>query len=269
MNTAAEPVAPDFRLRRLGNPAYAMSVITGAVGQVLFLGGEFGGAWWAYACALGLAAFAEAVMVSAGDKSLYHRTHGRSWVPMLVVAVAVAYYAGIMNVAHFWHENVALAFTFGGASIIGFAQHIIDGHIMVSAYLKQKAHHAAQAPVAAPKPPRTVRTPAVPREATAPAVPASPAAGASQPAPDPNPSSQGSGAGLAENTNVRSISNGLSQREQVWNWFKAQVDAANGDVTAVTGPDLVKQFGSEHLKKKISDLRRRYENERGTTAVNE
>ena len=75
MNTAAEPVAPDFLLRHLGNPAYAMSVITGAVGQVLFLGGEFGGAWWAYACALGLAAFAEAVMVSAGDKSLYHRTH--------------------------------------------------------------------------------------------------------------------------------------------------------------------------------------------------
>lgn len=270
MNTAAETVAPDFLLRHLGNPAYAMSVITGAVGQVLFLGHEFGGAWWAYACALGLAAFAEAVMVSAGDKSLHHRTHGRSWVPMLVVAVAVAVYAGGMNIAHFWRENVALAFTFGGASVIGFAQHIIDGHIMVSAYLKQKAQRiarAAQVPVA--KPARNARPPAAPREATAPAALTSPGAGASQPAPDPTPRIQGSGAGPADNTNVRSITNGLSQREQVWIWFKAKVDEAGGDVNAVTGPDLVQQFGSEHLKKKISDLRRRYENECSNTAVNE
>jgi hypothetical protein len=270
VNSAAEPVAPDFKLRHLGNPAYAMSVITGAVGQVLFLGDEFGGAWWAYGSALGLAAFAEAVMVSAGDKSLYHRAHGHSWVPMLAVAVAVALYAGGMNIAHFLHENMALAFTFGGASVIGFAQHIIDGHIKVSAYLKAVETYRATPP-ATPKTPRSARTPAAAREATAPTAAHSPAVGAPPPALDPNPSTLGSSAGTHDDTNVRSISTakGLSQREQVWQWFVEQVEAASGDVTAVTGPDLVKQFGSEHLKKKISDLRRRYENERGSAAVNE
>lgn len=112
------------------------------------------------------------------------------------------------------------------------------------------------------KPSRSARPPAAARE-TAPAVTTSPAAGAPKPTPDSRPS--------AENTNVRSITKDLSQREQVWIWFKAQVDAAGGDVNAVTGPDLVKQFGAEHLRKKISDLRRRYENENTTSskAVND
>jgi len=118
------------------------------------------------------------------------------------------------------------------------------------------ARRVRQPMAIASEPPRSARTPAAPREATAPAAPTSPAAGAS--APDPTPSSQGSGADPAENTNVRPISTGLSQREQVWIWFKTQVDAADGDVTKVTGPDLVAEFGAEHLRKKISDLRRRY-----------
>lgn len=263
MNTG-EPVAPDFKLRHLGNPAYAMSVITGAVGQVLFLGGEFGGAWWAYCSALGLAAFAEAVMVSAGDKSLYHRAHGHTWMPMLAVAIAVSFYAGAMNVAHFWRENVALAFTFGGASVIGFAQHIIDGHIKVSAYLKdEKAFQAAQVP--APKPSRSTRTTAVPRETTAPAAPTSPAAGASKPASGLTPPAPGPDAGTSEKTNVTPLRPREGQKP--YEWFAEQVDANDGDVYVIDGPALAEHFDKPYLKTKISEYRARYRNERA--AANE
>jgi len=268
VSTTSQPVAPDFRLRHLGNVAYTMSVVTGAVGQILYLGEQFGGHGWSYIAAAFLAAFAEAVMVSAGDKSLHHRAHGRSWVPMLVVAVAVAYYACGVQFLHFASDNLSLAFTFGGASVIGFAQHIIDGHIRVSAYLAEaEAFKTAQMPAA--KTSRSARPPAAARE-TAPTAPASPAVGA-PPASDPHPPTPGSDAGTPESTNVRPINSakGISERERVWLWFKDQVDAADGNVKAVTGPDLVEQFGSEHLRKKISDLRRRYENEFGDTAVNE
>lgn len=251
--STAEPVAPDFKLRHLGNTAYAMSVITGAGGQVLFLGDEFGGAWWAYGAALGLAAFAEAVMVSGGDKSLYHRAHDHSWVPMLAVAVAVALYAGAMNVAHFWHENVALAFTFGGASVIGFAQHIIDGHIKVSAYLKAaKAFRAAQ--VVAPKSSRSARPPAAARETT-PAATTSPAAGEPA-APVTHPSTPQAGAATPA-TNVREIHPGRpTLKEQGKAWFLAQV-AAGRESSSISAAEVDKEIGATvgYCKKHIQRWR--------------
>lgn len=277
-----KPTPPEFKPQRQIKIGYRMSVITGAAGQVLFLGSMFGGGWW-YVAAAGVAAFAEVVMAASGNASLEHRVEGRAWMLMLALSLTVAGYAAANQLLHFWHDKPALAVTFAGASVVGFFLHLLDGHIRAAAYLRALAKWETATTAAAAGSPqqRPARQPAqrptsrptstTPEVATAPAVPHSLTADAAMPVPGPTPSVSGSGTGSAEDTNVRPISSakGLSQREQVWQWFVEQVDAAGGDVTAVTGPDLVEQFGSEHLKKKISDLRRRYENERSDTAVNE
>lgn len=276
------PTPPEFKLRKLMKVAYGMSVTTGGLGQVLFLGDKFGGTGYAYAAALFLAAFVEFCMVSSGDSSLHHRVDGEAWKLMLTLSLGFAGYAAANQLLHFWHTDLALAVMFAGASVAGFLLHILDGHIRAAAYLRALAkwQTAASAAVEVPRQrparqpaqrPTSKPTPTAPEAATASAAPQPPTADATMPVPDPNPSTSGSGTGSAKDTNVRPISSakGLSQREQVWQWFKAKVDAADGDVTAVTGPDLVEQFGSEHLKKKISDLRRRYEDEVGGAAVNE
>ncbi len=253
-----KPTPPEFKLRKLTKGAYGMSVTTGGIGQVLFLGFAFGGGWW-YVAAFFIAAFAEFVMAASGDSSLEHRVQERAWKLMLGLSLTVAAYAGANQLLHFWHKNIALAITFAGASVAGFLLHILDGHIRAAAYLRDlKRWRVANTAVPQPRPARQ----APPRTANKITAKASEA-----PAMTVEP---------AENTaptaaNVRPIGSakGISQREQVWQWFVEQVDATGGDVNAVTGPDLVKQFGSEHLKKKISDLRKRYENERSNTAVNE
>lgn len=277
-----KPTPPEFKPQRQIKIGYRMSVITGAAGQVLFLGAMFGGGAW-YIAAAGVAAFAEVVMAASGNASLEHRVQGRAWVLMLALSLAVAGYAAANQLLHFWHDKPALAVTFAGASVIGFFLHLLDGHIRAAAYLRALAKwEAATATAAAVPQQRPARQPVqrptgkhIPKTpeaaATAPAVPPTPAADAPMPVLDPNPPIPGPSTGSPKDTNVRPINSakGQSQREQVWQWFKTQVDAAGGDVNAVTGPDLVEQFGSEHLKKKISDLRRRYENERSNTAVNE
>jgi hypothetical protein len=277
-----KPTPPEFKPRRQIKIGYRMSVVTGAAGQVLFLGGAFGGGYW-YVAATGVAAFAEVVMAASGNASLEHRVHGRAWLLMLALSLTVATYAAANQLLHFWADNRALAITFAGASVIGFFLHLLDGHIRAAAYLralaKWEAATAKATSPAAPQPKPARQAPTKPAakpapktpESSASTVPNSPAVDAAIPVPDPTPSIQGSGTGPQQDTNVTPISSakGLSQREQVWQWFVEQVDAANGDVNAVTGPDLVKEFGSEHLKKKISDLRRRYEAERSNAAVNE
>lgn len=182
MNTA-KPTPPEFKLRHLGWVAYGMSVVTGAVGQILSLGEKWGGSTGAWTAAVGLAAFAEVVMIAAGDKSLDHRARRSDWWwVLLILAVCVALYAASMNVTHFISTDPALGFTFGGASMIGFLLHIIDGHIRVGAYLRLLAQYEATPPV---KPrradttsqPRAART-STPsrREATAVPTPAPPPA---------------------------------------------------------------------------------------------
>jgi hypothetical protein len=114
-----------------------MSISTGALGQVLFLGLAFGGAWWAYAAAAGLAAFAEVVMAASGDSAMEHRRAGRKgWQLLLALGLSTSIYAGLINVSHFWHQNRSMAFMFGGASVLGFLLHLANGYIEVSAYLK-------------------------------------------------------------------------------------------------------------------------------------
>lgn len=264
-----KPTPPDFRLRKLMKVAYGMSVTTGGLGQVLFLGDKFGGTMLAYAAALFLAAFVEFCMVSSGDASLHHRVEGEAWRLMLTLSLGFAVYAAANQLLHFWHTDLALAVMFAGASVAGFLLHILDGHIRAAAYLRVLARWQATqetAPTATRPQPRPARQ--APRPASKPTVKA----------PEPEAAAGAAPADVETDTqvlpvveNVRPISSakGISQREQVWQWFVEQVDAAGGDVNAVTGPDLVKEFGSEHLKKKISDLRRRYENERSDAAVNE
>lgn len=167
-STLERPVAPSFPLRHFAWVAYAMSVGTGALGQVLFLGSEFGGKSWSYLAAIGLAAFAEVVMCAAGDASLDHRANRRAWKPLLFLGITVACYAASMNLFHFFRANPALAWTFGGASMVGFLLHILDGHIRVVAYLRADEEFRTQQhtetpapvqpePVVAPKPKVTVK----------------------------------------------------------------------------------------------------------------
>ncbi|MFJ5984286.1 hypothetical protein [Lentzea sp. NPDC092896] len=276
-----KPTPPEFKLRKLMKVAYGMSVTTGGLGQVLFLGDKFGGTAPAYAAALFLAAFVEFCMVSSGDSSLHHRVDHEAWKLMLALSLGFAGYAAANQLLHFWHTDLALAVMFAGASVAGFLLHILDGHIRAAAYLRALAkwEAATAAPVGVPQQrsarqttprPATKPAPAAPRpEASAPTVTTPATDGATMPVLDPNPSEPGSSTGPRTDTNVRPISEGLSQREQVWRWFVEQVNAADGDVYAVKGADLVEQFGSEHLRKKISDLRTRYKNEHGKTAVNE
>jgi len=265
----APPTPPKFKPRRQIKAGYYMSISVGWFGQVLFLGAWFGGGGW-YAAAAGAAAFAEVVMSASGNASLDHRVHGRAWKLMLVLSLTVAGYAAANQLLH-WHDKPALAITFAGASVVGFFLHLLDGHIRAAAYLRTLAQwESAQAAAAivtvvAPQP-RAARQ-AAPRTLSKPIEKTSEPAVEAKSALVEEAEQETKPAAVAKN--VMPISEGLSQRERVWRWFVEQVNAANGDVYAVKGADLVEQFGSEHLKKKISDLRRRYENEFGDAAVNE
>lgn len=261
-----KPTPPDFKLRKLMKVAYGMSVTTGGLGQVLFLGDKFGGTMLAYAAALFLAAFVEFCMVSSGDASLHHRVEGEAWRLMLTLSLGFAVYAAANQLLHFWHTDLALAVMFAGASVAGFLLHILDGHIRAAAYLRVLAKWLATqqaAPAAQPRPARQA-----PRSASKPTTKASEPKTATEPEPAAADADTQT-LPVAENVRPISSAKGVSQREQVWQWFKTKVDEAGGDVTAVRGPDIVEEFGSEHLKKKISDLRRRYENECSDAAVNE
>lgn len=190
MDTA--PVRPTFKLSNLKRVAYAMSVSTGGLGQVLYLGEEFGGQHWHYLAAVGLAGFAEVVMSASGDASLEHRVNRRAWKAMLVLSIVVCVYAASMQFLHFWSENPALAATFGGASAIGFLLHIVDGHILAAAYLRDLARWEARelttdaAPTLAPRAPRPA-TVVVQRQTPAPSVVAAEVPAAVKPAPEPKP----------------------------------------------------------------------------------
>lgn len=279
---SGRPDAPEFWMRHLGWIAYAMSVGTGALGQVLFLGHEFGGKAWSYGAAIGLAAFAEVVMSAAGDKSLDHRAHRRAWRSLLSLATVVACYGAAMNLLHFLHDNKALAFTFGGATLAGFLLHVIDGHIRVAAYLREDDQAIARAAAATPAPVAPAR-PAVrralpettvlkaqptPKHAAAPVNPSPEAAAPTTTVKStalvvrPKPADPG---------NVTPIrpKDTTSQLERAYQWFATQVDAANGDVTAVNGPALNDQFGTTYLNKKITEFRARYRDENPATAVNQ
>jgi hypothetical protein len=274
-----KPTPPEFKPRRQIKVGYYMSITVGWFGQVLFLGSWFGGGYW-YAAAAGAAAFAEVVMSASGNASLDHRVHGRAWKLMLALSLTVAGYAAANQLLH-WHNKPALAITFAGASVIGFFLHLLDGHIRAAAYLRALAQWQA-AEAAAPSVPATqqpARRPA-PRPAakpapkaaettaTAPTAPASTTVDAPMPVPDPVPPTAGSGTGPQGATNVRPISEGLSQREQAYQWFAEQVRARGGDPRAVEGPDIAKQFGVPHLAKKISEFRQRWHRE-NPAAVNE
>jgi hypothetical protein len=269
------PQPPEFKLSRLKKVAYGMSVTTGGLGQVLFLGSVFGGTVLSYLAATGMAAFAEFVMAASGDASLDHRVHHRAWKLMLVLSLIVACYAGGNQIAHFWHNNKALAVMFAGASVAGFLLHILDGHIRAAAYLRElSAWEAAERKAAAPvQPSQTVRVqPPVPRPeakpvAVTPPAPAVKPSAAEPAAAVPQPRSLPA----ADPNNVTPITKhgGLSQREQAYQWFAAQIDAAGGDLSAVSGPDIAAQFDSDHLKKKITEFKRRYEAEHPPAAVND
>ena len=255
MNTA-KPTPPNFPLRHLSRVAYAMSIFTGALGQVLFFGAALtpfiGDAAWAVA--LLLAAFAEAVMAAAGDLSMHHRVEHRAWIALLLLSIAVSMYAALMNLAHFWTRSTALAFTFGGASIVGFLLHLIDGHIRVAAYLRMLAVYEA-APAVAPKTPRAARPPHAAREATV-STPAPPLAGVD----------------TVSKTNVTPIRQpqreAMPLKEQAYLWFAEQVTAAGGNVMAVSGPDIDKHFGkTDYLKKEITTFRQRYQEELASKAA--
>lgn len=259
------PQPPEFRLSRLKKVAYGMSVTTGALGQVLFLGSVFGGTFFGYLAAAGMAAFAEFVMAASGDASLDHRVHRRAWKLMLALSLIVACYAGGNQIAHFWHSNKALAAMFAGASVAGFLLHILDGHIRAAAYLRElSAWEAAQRRPATPvQPPRTVRVqPPAPRLEAEPALATPPAPVVESVAAESVP---------AAPSNVTPITKHgeLSQREQAYRWFAARVEAAGGDLSAVSGPDVAVEFDSDHLKKKITEFRRRYEAEHPPAAVND
>lgn len=272
------PTPPDFKLRKLMKVAYGMSVTTGGLGQVLFLGVKFGGTPGAYLAALFLAAFVEACMVSSGDASLHHRVEGEAWRLMLTLSLGFAVYAATNQLLHFWHTDLALAVMFAGASVAGFLLHILDGHIRAAAYLRalakwetttapaapQQRHTRQTAPRPTGKP--TMKTPV----ATATAVPNPPAADAPMPVLDPNPSTLGSGTGSPKDTNVRPISSakGLSQREQAYQWFAQKVRDRGGDPESVAGPEIAEQFGAQHWAKKISEFRQRWKRE-NPAAVNE
>lgn len=177
------PVPPEFKLGKLRKVAYAMSIAAGAVGQILFLGSEFGGEPWHYAAASGLAAFAEFVMASSGDASLEHRAEHRAWKLMLGLGVTVACYAASMQLLHFWDENRALAATFAGASVAGFALHVLDGHIRVAAYLRDlEVWERRQADKQRPEP---VKARPRPGKVVVPADP--PAERVPEPRPEPQP----------------------------------------------------------------------------------
>lgn len=142
------PTPPRFPLRHLAHVAYAMSVTVGGLGQVLFLGERFGGtpAGWIAAC--GLAAFAEVCMVACGDWSLEHRSHGRSWLILLILGLLVSGYAAGLNASHWWHTSRSLAVMFAGASMIGFLLHVTNGHIRVTAYLSELDEYQSRTKVA-------------------------------------------------------------------------------------------------------------------------
>lgn len=266
----AKPEPPEFKLRKLTKVAYGMSVTTGGLGQVLFLGSVFGGTFLAYVAAAGLAAFAEFVMAASGDASLEHRVHHRAWKLMLGLSMAVAAYAAGNQIAHFWVQNKALAATFAGASVAGFLLHILDGHIHAAAYLRElsvweRAQKPAEPPVAAPVagPTRAARPVARPLKPE-------PEQAVESPSTMPEPVvSEPAKAIAAGNVTPITKHGELSQREQAYRWFAARVDAAGGDVTCVSGPDIAAEFDADHLKKKISDFRQRYQREHAPAAVND
>lgn len=259
---STKPERPEFKLRRLTKVAYGMSVSTGGLGQVLFLGSVFGGSALDYVAAAGLAAFAEFVMAASGDASLEHRVHHRAWKLMLALSLAVAAYAASNQILHFWGQNKALAATFAGASVAGFLLHILDGHIRAAAYLRESAAWSVAQQSPAPQP-RAARPAARPEPTPAPIV---------EPGPRPAPVTSGRVAEDAQPVAVvRSITSAKSpsQREEAYQWFAARVAAAGGDVTCVSGPDIATEFGADHLKKKISDFRQRYQREHAPAAVND
>lgn len=141
------PVPPRFPLRKLAHLAYGMSVTVGGLGQVLFLGERFGGGTAGWVAACGLAAFAEVCMVACGDWSLEHRARGRSWALLLTLGLAVAFYAATLNASHWWGSSKSLALMFAGASMIGFLLHVLNGHILVTAYLDDLAEYQSRTKV--------------------------------------------------------------------------------------------------------------------------
>lgn len=260
MQQHTAPTPPTFRLRKLRFVAYAMSVATSAVGQILFLGAAFGGGWW-HLPAAGLAGFAEFVMASAGDASLEHRVNRRAWKAMLAVAVGVACYGASMQLLHFWPKNTALAATFCGASLAGFLLHIVDGHIVAAAYLRDLAvwekQQAQQPVVPAPRPEKQVEPVHATAERVAePTVPVrvavakpAPEVAAAEPKPLPAPS------------NVTPIQQGTSARQRAYAYLVEQVTQHGRPLMGVTGRELAEKFDTPSLANKISDLRKTFRQE--------
>lgn len=274
--TATEPIPPSYWMTALSSPSYWMSVGASALGQILFLGEAFGGRWYHWIAAVGLAAFAEATMSSASDKSAKHRTKRRAWKAMLLFAVVIACYGAAMNLIHFWSTRPMMGAFFAGATLAGFTLHIIDAHTEAAAYLRERAEwQSDRARAARPEPPVVRRDRPAPRteavripQSAAPTPPA-PVVTAPRAAAVPEP--EVPAASVERSAVVRPIGSakGLSQREEAYRWFAEKVDAAGGDLTAVSGPDIAARFDADHLKKKITDFRQRYQRENAPAAVNE
>ncbi|TKG61563.1 hypothetical protein [Prauserella endophytica] len=128
-----------FPLRKATKVGFGMTVAAAAVGQVMFFASFFGGTVWGYLGAAAIAAFAEVTMVGAGDSALRHKVEGnRGWQMLLAVSGAIAAGATVMQIAHWWSENVVMALTFGVASIAGWAVHIASGLIEANGYLRKR-----------------------------------------------------------------------------------------------------------------------------------
>jgi hypothetical protein len=61
-----------------------------------------------------------------------------------VLSLGVSAYAALLNVTHFWRPSPSMALMFGGASVVGFLLHVINGHIKVAAYLSQCDEYRAE-----------------------------------------------------------------------------------------------------------------------------
>lgn len=129
-----------FSLRRVKGLGFGMTVAAAGAGQVLFFSEFFGGGWVGWGAAGFIAAFAEVTMIGSGDSALRHKVEGaKGWKILLVVSASIAIAAGIMQIGHWWGQSVAMALTFGIASVAGWAVHISSGVIAANNYLRRKA----------------------------------------------------------------------------------------------------------------------------------
>ncbi|ACU39413.1 DUF2637 domain-containing protein [Actinosynnema mirum] len=106
----------------------------------------------------------------------------------------------------------------------------------------------------------------IPAPAERPALPAAPVVAAEEAEPARAQTAP-------ERSNVTAFRREDSLRERAYQWYAEQVRARGGDPASVTGPQIDKQFGVTHLKKKLTEFKARYVRENppapGSDAVNE